>query len=172
VTRASTIATCIILTITTSVYCQTAVEKKEPLSAKAITALVPKKIINYTSKGAPKSSKLSVGKLTYSLCQRDFTSRQKHVQFLLFDYNGAEIMYAQAMRKWGEMKDVSNDSVYFQKDSNADRNTFESYFSRYKHSQIVMGINNRFFLTVTGNKIELEELRLILSHFEFEKFPK
>jgi hypothetical protein len=172
VTCISTIGTWIILTIATSGYCQTAAEKKDPLSPKAITALVPKKITNYSAKGQPKSSKLKVGKLTYSLCQREFTNHQKHVQFLLFDYNGAEIMYGQAIRKWSEMVSIDSDTIFFQKTNDAGHSIFESYFARNNHSQIVMGINNRFFLTVSGNKIDLEELRSMIRLFEFEKFPK
>lgn len=171
-TLTSTIGFFLCLTIPMLGYCQSTVEDKEPLSTKAISALVPKKIENYSLKGDPKSSTLSVGRLTYSLCQRDFVSHKKHLQFLLFDYNNAEIMFNQTMRKWSEMKTVDTDSIYFQKTQSADRSLFESYFPHTNHSQIVMGINNRFFLTITGDKVELEELRALVKLIDLEKFPK
>jgi hypothetical protein len=49
---------------------------------------------------------------------------------------------------------------------------WESFNKQNKTSQLFLGICDRFFLTVTGENMELMELRKIIDEFPLEEFPK
>jgi hypothetical protein len=145
--------------------------QQKVLSAEKINLLVPEKIKGYYPDGESKSSKITLGTISYSLCERSFRTRDKSVKILLFDYADAAIMYNQAIRKWGEMHPVESDSVVFRAIGPPYDKGWESHSKVTNNAQIVLGINNRFFLTVAGENMELYELRQILMNFAFERFP-
>jgi hypothetical protein len=76
------------------------------------------------------------------------------------------------MKKWSEMQTIDSDSAIFRETVSEFFRGWESYMARNHHTQIVLGINNRFFMTLSGEQLELEELRSILQDFDFEKFPE
>ena len=147
-------------------------QKKGVLSPAKISKLLPAKIKGYSLKGAPVNKRVKVGTLTYSLSEKTFIRKQSTIKILLFDYGQAPIMYEQAIKGWSEIKNVENDSIIFRPLASFDSVAWESYAASSKHSQIIMGINQRFFLTINGEKTEIYELKEILKNFAFDKFPK
>lgn len=145
--------------------------QRQALPAEKVGKLLPHKVKGYAASNF-KNSLITLGTLRYSLAERSFTRGNKSVKILLFDYAEAPIMFDQAIRKWRQMNRIENDSVIHRPYNHADSASWESYSLPSKKSQIVMGINKRFFLTITGEKLELEELHQILTLFPFEKYPK
>lgn len=141
------------------------------LSPKQLSKLLPVKIKAYSVLTDSKATQVTVGSLTYSMCQRNFTRGQKKIQFLLFDYAQAPIMYAQAIRKWNEMSVIESDSIVFRKDSSEQMVTYRSFRKIGSHGQIIFGIHNRFFLTIASENLTMEELNEISSIIHFDKFP-
>jgi hypothetical protein len=147
-------------------------QKSKTLSTKEISRLLPDRIKGYSPKGDAKATKVKLGTLTYSLSEKSFTKGARSFKMLLFDYAEAPVMFDQAMRKWREIGTVESDSLIFRPMDPTDSSSWESYSAAARHSQIIMGINNRFFFTLDGEKMELYELKLILLNFDFSKFPK
>lgn len=142
------------------------------LSPQEINRLVPAKIKGFYLKGESKSTQTKVGTLIYSLCERTFESGNKSVKILLFDYTDASIMYDQAMNKWSKIPHADSDSLIFRPADIPDVTGWESFTSTNNHSQLILGLNKRFFLTMTGENMALGELRQIFQNFDLEKFPK
>ena len=161
--------TLLLIFLNTPIVCA---QKTKTLSPTKISKLVPSKLKGYHQKGDVKSTNIQLGNLTYSLSDRSFERGKQSIKILLFDYVEAPIMYDQAIRKWSTMTPVESDSIIFRRLHSSDSTAWESYSAVSQHSQIIMGINRRFFLTLDAESMNLYELRQILMNFEFEKFPK
>jgi hypothetical protein len=153
------------------IACSTANGQRKALSADKVGRLVPVKLKGYFSAGA-KNSSVEIGTIRYSLAERNFSRREKSIKILLFDYAEAPVMFTQAIRKWGQMNVVENDSVVFRPLVTGDSSAWESYSKVNQHYQVIMGINKRFFLTVNSDRITPEEVQQILGLFPFERYPK
>jgi hypothetical protein len=154
------------------VAAQNAREQSKPLSPRQLSKLIPEKIKGYKLKGDSKASEISIGELRYTLCQRTFVNGNKSVQILLFDYAQAQIMYRQSISKWNAMGTVESDSVSFHRTSDEGMERYESIQPKSKHVKIVMGIHDRFFLNISGDKMELTDLRSIIELFDFKTYPE
>jgi hypothetical protein len=146
-------------------------QQGEVLSANKINKLVPGKIKGYALKES-KSNQLKFGDITYSLCERIFIDGKKSVKILLFDYAAAPIMYTQAMQKWSQIQFVETDSILFRKINSPLFTGWESHTMQDNHSQLIMGIHDRFFLIISGEQLALAELKNVLPLFDFDKFPR
>ena len=143
------------------------------LSAEKIIKLIPNKITGFSLSADPQSKQIKLGTLQYCMAEKNFiASRKRSVKVLLFDYKEAPIMYNQATRKWTTYKRVESDSIIQRPIVLDDCIGWESYDAGKVSSQILMGIFNRFYLTVEGKNVDLESLRTILGEFKIEKFPK
>jgi hypothetical protein len=148
------------------------VSAQRALSPEMIGKLVPSRIKGYYQNGTGKNSMITLGTIRYSIAERSFRSRTRTVKFLLFDYAEAPIMFNQAVRKWGEMKTISTDSLVYQPLAGTDSSAWESWSGKSQMAQIILGINKRFFVNVSSEKIPLEELRQLVQLMPFEKFPR
>jgi hypothetical protein len=143
------------------------------LTAEKLDKLLPRKVEGFHLQGQSTSKQLTIGTLTYALCERTFAKGNKSIQILLFDYHDAPIMYTQAIRKWSEMKPVDTDSAVFRDiASPVFDHGWESYERSGNHSQFILGINSRFYLTISGKGMDLPDLRTVLNAFDFQRFPK
>jgi hypothetical protein len=147
-------------------------QKVETLKPSAISKLIPSKIKGYSVKGDSKSSVLTIGSLRYSISEKVFSSREKTIKILLFDYVEAPIMFNQSAKKWMEMPEIKTDSILFSSVPNDHGQAWESEHPYSKRSKLLLGVNDRFFLTLEAENMSLEELRDFFKNFELEKFPK
>ena len=143
------------------------------LPAESVILLVPDKIKGFEQTRDTKSSLIKLGTLKYSMCEKTFTKGVgRTIKILLFDYKEAPIMYSQAMRRWSNFNPIESDSLIVQRITMTHCNGWESYNKELKHSQVFLGICDRFFLTLSGENVDLEILKQVIQSFEFEKFPK
>lgn len=143
------------------------------MSPEKIIKLIPERISEYSSASDAKSKMIQLGTLRYTMAERNFASSQKRsIKILLFDYAEAPIMYSQATRKWSTFTTVESDSVILRPAVVTDCIGWESYNFYRKNSQVLLGICDRFFLTVEGTNVELEFLKKVIEGFKFETFPK
>jgi hypothetical protein len=147
-------------------------QKTQTLEPSAINQLIPSKIKGYWIKGDSKSSVLTIGSLRYSLSEKVFSSRDKSIKILLFDYVEAPVMFNQSVKKWDEMQEMKTDSTSFHKTVSDYGETWESEHAYAKRSKLMLGINNRFFLTFDAENMSLAELKEFFKNFDLEKFPK
>ena len=145
----------------------------QALSTEKISRLIPDKIKEYYQSSDSKSKFITLGNLHYSMAERVFSaSRNRSIKILLFDYNEARIMYNQATRKWSSFISIESDSLILRPTVMNNCTGWESYNVHRKNSQILLGICDRFFMTVEGTNVDLESLKKIVQSFKFETFPK
>lgn len=148
------------------------VRSQEPLSPHEVAKLVPNKVKGYHAEDEFKSKQMEIGTVSYSLCEKNFKSGDKNIKILLFDFKDAPIMYSQAMRKWNNSDPVESDSLILRVVKMDNCSGWESYSKQSGTSQIFLGICDRFFLNLTGEKVELEKLKEVVKEFKLDKFPK
>ena len=81
-------------------------------------------------------------------------------------------MYKQSMRTWNKVNPIESDSVVLRSVTMADCEGWESYLRHTNQSQIFIGICGRFFLNMTGDKVELADLKAVLDRVRIDQFPR
>jgi hypothetical protein len=143
------------------------------LSPEKIIKLIPGRVDDFRAEGDAKSKVIKLGNIQYSMAEKNFSaSRNRAIKILLFDYKEAPIMYNQATRKWSTFTIVENDSLILRPALMNECTGWESYNVNRKNSQMVLGICERFFLTLEGTNVDLAVLKKIAQEFKFESFPK
>ena len=143
------------------------------LSAEKIIKLIPNKIEDFRLSSDPRSKLIKLGTLRYSMAEKDFAANRKRaIKILLFDYKEAPIMYDQATRKWATFKSIESDTLIRRPTKVDNCPGWESYDARRKNSQILVGIFNRFYLTVEGTNVDLEFLKKVVRDIKVDSFPK
>ncbi len=137
-----------------------------------IVKLVPEKIEGFKPEGKAITRLVKVGTLSYSLAEKSFRARKSKVKILLFDYNNALIMYSQATGKWNSLPSIESDSVvnrYIELPECIGR---ESFNKANRNSQIMLGVCDRFYLSLEGEQVDLELLHAIVKLVDLTRFPR
>lgn len=143
------------------------------LGPEKIIKLIPATVSDFHANGDAKSKVIKLGNIQYSMAEKNFSAyKERSIKILLFDYKEAPIMYKQATRKWSTFTAVENDSLIMRPAIMTDCTGWESYNVHKKNSQIMLGVCDRFFLTLEGTNVELETLNKVVQNFKFETFPK
>jgi hypothetical protein len=158
----------ILLSCVSSLYAQS----DKVLSSDKILRLVPNRIKGFQQLVDPKAMEMKLGTIAYTLCDKKFEDGKRSVKILLFDFKEASIMYNQATREWKDQSVIESDSIIQRSVIMTNCSGWESFNRQSKTAQIFLGICDRFFLTITGENVELEELRKVLGEFKLSEFPK
>jgi hypothetical protein len=143
------------------------------LSPKEIRYLIPAHIDDFDhDRENIKGKLMQIGDLEYSFCEHLYTRKKQVIKVLLFDYKEASIMYDQLIKQWSTYKPILSDSLVLQPMELANGNGWESYYRASNTSKIIAVINGRFFLSMTGEEVDLETLNGVLKQIDTEKFPK
>ena len=162
-----------IMLLVYSLVGQAQVLDNKVLTAEEIQKFIPDKIKEFYLSTDPKSKLIKLGTLRYSMAEKNFSaSRKRSIKILLFDYKEAPIMYNQATRKWSTFTTIESDSLILRPTAMSDCTGWESYNVRRKNSQILLGVCDRFLLTVEGTNVDLEFLKKVVEEFKFETFPR
>jgi hypothetical protein len=81
-------------------------------------------------------------------------------------------MYDQLIKQWSNYKPITSDSIVLRSVMLTNGNGWESYYRVSNTSKINVVINGRFFLSMTGEEVDLETLNSVLKQIDIEKFPK
>ncbi len=141
------------------------------LTLKQLGELAPEKIEGYKMQDQIKGRMLKIGTLSYSMIERTFVHGKKQITIMLFDYNNASVMYRQATQKWKNEEDIETDLVLEQAYEFEKQPGRMHYSKSANKSQIVMGIQNRFYLMLTGDGVAPNDLSSIAKIFDFGRFP-
>jgi hypothetical protein len=148
-------------------------QERQTLKPKAISKLLPVKVQGYRLERDSKSSILTIGTLRYSLCERIFSDGDRIIKILLFDYAEAPIMLNQSVKKWDAMEELETDSVTFAKRTLDYGQVWESSHPRSQRSQLLLSVNNRFFLTLEAEHVTPEALsEFFTKNINLSIFPK
>lgn len=147
-------------------------QQQKVLSAQKITKLLPSKIPGYYLKGVARSSEMKIGTLTYSLCERNFASGKKQIRILLFDYIRAPIMYQQVMKNHSGITTVESDSIIYKPVEFSEAKGWESVNRKSNESKLVVGIRERYYLSIEGEHVDFQEILTIFDQIDLKKFPR
>jgi hypothetical protein len=142
------------------------------LTPQDVLRLIPDKIKGFYAEDEFKSRQMDVGTVSYSLCEKNFKQADKSIKILLFDFKDASIMYTQAMRKWNNAGPIESDSLILRTVTMANCSGWEWYNKDSGTSQIYLGVCDRFFLNLVGEKVELDKLKEVVKEIKLDKFPK
>jgi hypothetical protein len=142
------------------------------LKTDEILKLLPDKIEGFHAFEEPKSERMKIGTITYTLCEKKFKAHEKSIQLLLFDFLHADIMYKQAVGKWAEIKPIETESTVMRIIEKDNCTGLESYQKHTEESQISLGIGGRYLLNITGHHVDLATLHAALDLIVLGKFPK
>ncbi len=137
-----------------------------------IKKLIPEKISGFTAQGKAITRLVKVGTLSYSLAEQNFIKSKRKIKILLFDYNNALIMYSQATGKWKDLPNMESDSVisrYIELPNCIGRESFNLLTGT---SQILLGVCDRFYLTLSAEQMDLNTLRQLVELFNLAQFPR
>ena len=140
------------------------------LPTEEIVKLLPDYLKGFQQTEAPISKLIRVGGIQYSLCDKRFSKGNQRIKFLLFDFKEAPIMYSQATKKWSSAIPIVTDSVVQRPFVIENCSGWETANYKMGSSQIFLGIYDRFFLTIEGENVEQERLKLLLQEVDFRKF--
>lgn len=141
------------------------------LTPTEILKLIPKRIKGFQQIIDPKAREMKIGTLTYTLCEKHFNDGKRTVKILLFDFKEPSVMYNQATSKWKSQASIESDSLVDRSVIIRNCPGWESFSKQSKTSQLLLGIADRFFLTITGENMQVNELRKVLDEFLLEEFP-
>ncbi len=142
------------------------------LKAMEMESLLPERIEGFRSRDGVVNRRLKIGTLSYTLCERKYTKGKQSIKLLLFDFVNADIMYKQATHNLHEGDAIESDSLVLRPIILDNSTGWESYRRQSGQSQIVLGICHRFFLSMTGDKVDLAMLQSVLNLVPLEKYPK
>jgi hypothetical protein len=147
-------------------------QERPVLLPEEIRKLIPEKITGFTAQSKAVTRLVKVGTLSYSLAEQTFVKSRQKIKILLFDYNNALIMYSQATAKWKDMPTIENDTVvnrYIELPNCIGR---ESFNKSSGTSQLLLGVCDRFYLTLAAEHVELETLHLLVDLFNLAEFQR
>jgi hypothetical protein len=142
------------------------------LAINEIKELLPDYVEGFRKEDKPTSKLIKVGGIRYSLCDKRFLKGDQRIKYLLFDYKEAGIMYSQATKKWSSAKPIITDSLIQRPLIMENCSGWETFNRVMNSSQIFLGINDRFFLSLEGENVDLEKLKMLLGEIELKKFPE
>lgn len=142
------------------------------LHPEALAKLIPNKIGDYREDGDMRGSQKAIGNVSYSVCERRFSKGKQKIKILLFDYQDAQIMFKQAMKNSRNNTDVETDSLISRNIEATNYVGWETYSSKAATSQIFLGIEDRFFLMLSAENVDLINLQRLLTYFSFENFSE
>lgn len=112
---------------------------------------LPETINGYT-KEEPSGSTVEIQGASYSTAEVRFTKGDQYVRVSLIDYNATLSMYSMATAMWSTGIKVDNSDELAQTIKLNDKIAgWESFQKKSKDASIILGVNNRFFLTIEAN---------------------
>lgn len=168
-----TLAFRIILFLSSVIFSAEAQHENMALPPEEILKLIPNKFEDFYLNTDPQSKLIAIGTLRYSMAEKNFAANHKRsIKVLLFDYREAMIMYSQATRKFSTYKAINTDTLVFNSLLLTDCSGWESFNAKRNFSQIMLGVCDRFFLTIEGTNVQLSELKKFAEAFKFDSYPK
>lgn len=117
---------------------------------------LPESIDGYTLKNEPKGASMDMTGMSYSSAEAKYVNDNgDRISIALLDYNAAYSMYSMATAMWssGFKIDTSEEfgqSINFGKNING----WESYKKKRNDASVILGLGDRFLLTIEGSNQE------------------
>jgi hypothetical protein len=141
------------------------------LLPRQLLQLLPEQLDGYNKRKETKSGHIKIGDITYSLAEKTFNQKKRSVKVLLFDFKSAPVMFDQAVKPWRNASDVLTDTIRQQRFVWEGFQGWESENPHSNTAQIFVAVNNRFIMSIMGEKAALSDIREVLHGVDVSKFP-
>ena len=112
---------------------------------------LPQSVKGY-KKEEPKGESVEMSGMSFSSANVRFTKGNDDINVTLLDYNAAMSMYSMATVMWASGFKIDNSEETAQSVSFADNiNGWETLQKKSKDASLIVGVNDRFLLTIEGN---------------------
>lgn len=142
------------------------------LAPEELLQLIPDQVENFRPAGDPRARMVKIGTLSYSLAEKNFARGKQKIKILLFDYNNALIMYSQAMKNMRQPTAYASITQLAGSDESTRLQYSEDLQQEKNICQIFMGINDRFFLSISCENTDSSFLHSLLDKFNFKEFAR
>ena len=112
---------------------------------------LPESVTGY-KKEEPKGESVEMSGMSFSSANVRFTKGNDDINVTLLDYNAAMSMYSMATAMWASGFKIDNSEETAQSISIADNiNGWETLQKKSKNASLILGVNDRFLVTIEGN---------------------
>lgn len=112
---------------------------------------LPESVKGY-EKEEPKGESVEMSGMSFSSANVRFTKGNDDINVTLLDYNAAMSMYSMATAMWASGFKIDNSEETAQSVSIADNiNGWETLQKKSKDASLILGVNDRFLVTIEGN---------------------
>ncbi len=117
---------------------------------------LPGSIEGYSLKGDPKGASMDMSEMSYSSAEAKYINDGgDKINISLLDYNAAYSMYSMATAMWASGFKIDTSEEYAQSINLGDNiNGWESYKKKRNRASLILGLGDRFLLTIEGNNQE------------------
>jgi hypothetical protein len=133
---------------------------------------LPETIDGYHINGEPKGSSMDMQGASYSSAEIEFKNENgNRIDIVLIDYNAAYSMYSMATAMWSSGFKIDTSEEIAQSLNFEDNiNGWESFKKKSKHASIILGLGDRFLLTIEGdNQKDTEALKNIAKSMKIKE---
>lgn len=135
---------------------------------------LPEAIDNYTINGEPKGASMDMQGMSYSSAEVTFENEKGNINITLLDYNAAYNMYTMATAMWASgFKIDTSEEIAQSIKMGDDINGWESFKKKSNHASIILGLGDRFLLTIEGNnQTDTKQLKEIAKTMKINELAK
>lgn len=114
---------------------------------------LPETIVGYQINGEPKGASMDMQEMSYSSAEIEFKNEKgDRINITLLDYNAVYNMYTMATAMWASGFKIDTSEEIAQSIKMGDNiNGWESFKKKSKDASVILGLGDRFLLTIEGN---------------------
>ena len=132
---------------------------------------LPSSIAGYSAQGDPEGMTMEMNDMSYSQAHRDYRKGDSELNIMLIDYREAAAMYMQSTAMWQGNISMEDDHTKSGTTQVSGYNGWETYDKDDGSSQLMLGINDRYLLTLSGDKMSLESIKSIAGDLKLGGLP-
>jgi hypothetical protein len=145
------------------------------LNYKELQSFLPADIAGYSTSDDPTGSTMSMPGMSYSVSEQRYSHDDDYVKVNIMDYNGAYGLYAGAIAVYGSGFSMEDENEKMQgiELGITDVKGWEVIRKKEKKATVLLGIGERFFVTVEANNQENTDLvKSVVRQMALEKLAK
>ncbi len=150
---------------------------KDHKNAKAINyeeliKYLPESVSGYKRNEDPSGASMDMGEMSYSSAEVRFENEKgERINITLLDYNAAYSMYSMATAMWASGFKIDTSEELGQSINLGENiNGWESFRKKQKNASVVLGIGDRFLLTIEGdNQKDCSFLKEVAESMDLKK---
>lgn len=149
-------------------------ENAEAMHYEELLKYLPEKIDGYEISREPEGASIDMAGASYSTAEVKFSNNNDRIQVSILDYNAAYNMYSMATAMWSSGFKIDTSEEFGQSISfGEDINGWESFKKKSGDASVVLGVSDRFLISVEANNQENTDLvKEIIQDMDIKKLSE